>query len=100
MVFLLGLSLIGFFEEGEAVREILWCETHDEVAKSFPGRPVQCWVEGLESDDPCPTVPMLLVPKDAPSITVSPGEAKAQRLIGFMGGRPPGRYVLVDEEER
>ena len=88
------------------MREIQWCAIHD-TAMVHRSKRCGLWF-ALNEDaklrsDACEPVPMLLVPKDAPSIVV-PDEwwhhdvYAAWREVPWQ--KPAGRYVLVDEEER
>ena len=81
--------------------QIVWCETHGKpVLVTYADGAAEC-VDGLDRD--CVAVPMLLVPKDAPSITVNRYDGSTLYRIApseTQKNKPPGRYVLIDEEER
>ena len=74
--------------------QIVWCETHGKpVLVTYADGAAEC-VDGLDRD--CVAVPMLLVPKDAPSMEVTNRDIK---LMGYLN-QPTGRYVLIDEEKQ
>lgn len=88
--------------------EILWCQTHEKPAvfdQVVAERRI-CGDGFSDNIHPCEVVPMLLVRKDAPSITIDSHDGVADPRfaglakvgLGWLLSKPAGRYVLVEEK--
>ena len=78
----------------------MWCETHAQAGEPW-GRKPHC-VTGRQNgtEDFCRVVPMLLVPKDAPSIDLqrdSDGYYDRDLMSVAVRGKPAGVYYYGGE---
>lgn len=78
--------------------EILWCVKHLQAGEPWGRRPHCATGRQNGTEDFCQITPMLLVPVDAPSITLArdiDGYYDRDKMSVTVVGKPAGRYVFV-----
>lgn len=77
--------------------ETLWCLTHHSKSLGYGCEAAVGMMEQGSYD--CRSVPMLLIPKDAPSITLTPTPEPLKSVLGIGEEKPAGVYYFGGNDE-